>query len=194
MARRALLEGARAPPAARGGAAPADRRGDREEHRAAAKLRRRAAALRAAVPGGRCRPHRAAHRREGTEPRGERRALPRRGPYFLLSRKRQDRTRRLFSARPGARVESRAFLLVDDQAPAPLSRGGRFRSPHAARRARLHCHVAGRPNRPRRKLRRPAPLDLSKAEKLSPPRDVLARRHYAEADSLAQARGAAKKN
>ena len=44
-----------------------------EEHRAAAQLRRRAAALRRPVPGRRRGPHRAADRRQGAEPRGDRR-------------------------------------------------------------------------------------------------------------------------
>ena len=49
---------------------------DREEHRAAAQLRRRADALRPPVPRRRRGAHRAADRRQGIEPRGERRALP----------------------------------------------------------------------------------------------------------------------
>ena len=59
-------------------AAAADRPGPSIEKsdRAAAQLRGRAAALRPAVPGGRRRAYRAAHRRQGPEPRGERRALP----------------------------------------------------------------------------------------------------------------------
>ena len=44
---------------------------DREEHRAAAQLRRRADALRPPVPRRRRRPHRAADRRQGPEPRGD---------------------------------------------------------------------------------------------------------------------------
>src|SRR6185369_5372065 len=59
--------------------------------------------------------------------------------------------------------------------------------------ARLHCRVAGCANRARRKLRRPAALDLSKGRKLSLQRDVFQRRHCAEADSFAQVLGAAKK-
>ena len=51
-----------------------DRPVDREEHRAAAQLRGRADALRPAVPGRRRGAHRAADRRQGTEPRGLRRA------------------------------------------------------------------------------------------------------------------------
>ncbi len=49
------------------------RSGAREEHRAAAQLRGRADALRPAVPGWRCRAHRPANRRQGTQPRRVRR-------------------------------------------------------------------------------------------------------------------------
>ena len=48
---------------------------DRKEHRAAAQLRRRAHALRQAVPGRGCGPYRAADRRQGPEPGGQRRLL-----------------------------------------------------------------------------------------------------------------------
>ena len=53
----------------------AERALHRKEHRAAAQLRGRAAAIRPPVPGGRCRAHRAAHGRQGAQPRGERRTL-----------------------------------------------------------------------------------------------------------------------
>ena len=54
---------------------PRHRSLDREEHRAAAQLRRRADAVRPHVPRRRRRPYRAADRRQGTESRGQRRAL-----------------------------------------------------------------------------------------------------------------------
>ena len=59
---------------------------DRKEHRAAAQLRRRADALRPAVPGRRRRAHRAADRRQGPEPRRQRRALSVAGAARVLSR------------------------------------------------------------------------------------------------------------
>ena len=76
VARRPVLERAAVParPGHRG--APGHRPVDREEHRAAAQLRRRADAFWPPVPGRRRRAHRAAHRRQGPEPRGQRRALP----------------------------------------------------------------------------------------------------------------------
>ena len=59
---------------------------DREIDRAAALLRRRADALRPPVPLRRRRPHRAADRRQGPQPRRQRRALSVRRPARALSR------------------------------------------------------------------------------------------------------------
>ena len=136
------------------------RRLDREEHRAAAQLRRRAAALRAPVPRRRCRAHRAAHRRERAQPRGERRVLPVGSFFGLVQEERRDGARALFRPRPGARVESRAFLVVDDQAPAPLSRGRHVRAAHAAGRARLPGQLGSCAEEPCGELRGTAVLAL----------------------------------
>ena len=59
-----------------GGRQPRHRPLDRKEHRAAAQFRRRADAVRPDVSGRRRRAYRAADRRQGTEPRRQRRALP----------------------------------------------------------------------------------------------------------------------
>ena len=71
----------------------------REIDRAAALLRGRADAVRAPVPGRRCRAHRAADRRQGPQSGGERRALSLCGSARVLSRKIDGRHRRLFGAR-----------------------------------------------------------------------------------------------
>jgi p-hydroxybenzoate 3-monooxygenase len=65
LARRAVLGGAEASSRSQGGHNHRDPAVDREEHRTAAQLCRRADAVRAAVPSGRRRPHRAADRRQG---------------------------------------------------------------------------------------------------------------------------------
>src|SRR5688500_6589644 len=111
MARRALLARARAAAAARRGGAPEDRPVDREEHRAAAQLRRRAAALRAALPRGRCRPYRPAYRRQGPQPRRERRALPLRSLDLVLQG-RTEGARRVLAPRARSGMEGRALLVV----------------------------------------------------------------------------------
>ncbi len=67
---------------------------DRERaSRRFAQLRRRADALRPAVPGRRRSPHRAADRRQGPQPRRQRRALPVRRPARALSATKLERWR-----------------------------------------------------------------------------------------------------
>ena len=95
---------------------------DRKEHRAAAQLRGRAVALRPAVSRRGRGAHRAADRRQGPEPRGERRVLPARGAARLLPRAPRRHARRILGALPAAHLEGRALLMVDDPAAAPLSR------------------------------------------------------------------------
>ena len=90
LVRRPLLERAETPPAAGRRRLPRHRPIDREERGAAALVRGRADAPRPPVPGRRCRPHRAADRRQGPQPGGGRRALPGRGAGRPL----QDRPRR----------------------------------------------------------------------------------------------------
>ena len=72
------------PPRTRGRGAHHARAGDREVDRAAALLRVRADAPRQPAAVRRCRAHRAADRRQGAQPRGERRALRRRGADRVL--------------------------------------------------------------------------------------------------------------
>ena len=84
LAGRPLLERAEAPHPRRCGRRAADRAATGDERRAAALVRGRAHAPRPAVPRRRCRPHRAADRRQGPQPRRRRRALPRRGARRLL--------------------------------------------------------------------------------------------------------------
>ena len=99
MAGRPLLGRIEAPARPGGGRQPGHRPLDREEHRAAAQLRRRADAVRPAVPGRRRRPHRAADRRQGAQPRRQRRALSVERAARILRREIQRRHRRLFRAR-----------------------------------------------------------------------------------------------
>ncbi len=75
VAGRAILGRTEAPARPEGGRRTRHRSLDRKEHRALAQLRRRADAVRPDVSGRRCRPYRAADRRQGTEPRRQRRAL-----------------------------------------------------------------------------------------------------------------------
>ena len=79
LARRSVLGRIEAAHPRRCGRGPADRSVDREERGAAALVRGRAHAARPPVPGRRRRPHRAAHGRQGPQPRRCRRALPGRG-------------------------------------------------------------------------------------------------------------------
>ena len=73
LVRRGVLGRAAPAPRRQGPRRAGHRPVDREEHRAAAQLRRRADALRPAVPRRRRGPHRAADRRQGAEPRRDRR-------------------------------------------------------------------------------------------------------------------------
>jgi p-hydroxybenzoate 3-monooxygenase len=74
----------------------------RKEHRPAAQLCGRAHALWPPVPGGRRRPHRAAHRRQGPEPGGHRRQVPVRRPGRALPRAQRGGPGHLLGQRPGA--------------------------------------------------------------------------------------------
>ena len=76
LARRAVLGGVARPLPRPGVVADRDRPVDREVDRSPAQLRRRADAIRQPVPGRRRRPHRAADRRQGPQPRRVRRVLP----------------------------------------------------------------------------------------------------------------------
>ena len=75
LAGRPLLAGVQGALPAGDGGRDRDRAVDREIDRAAAQLRRRADAPRPAVPRRRRRPHRAADRRQGAQPRGVGRVL-----------------------------------------------------------------------------------------------------------------------
>ena len=127
----------------------ADRAVDREERGAAALVRGRAHAPRPPVPRRRRRPHRAADRRQGPQPRRHRRALPGRGARRPTTGPAAPtcwtaiRTRCL-----DARVEGAALLLVDDEPDAPLPRGA-ARSSAAPRRPSSPISPAPRPRRPR---------------------------------------------
>ena len=99
---------------------------DRKEHRAAAQFRRRADAVRADVPGRRRRAHRAADRRQGTQPRRQRRALSVARLARILRREIFRRDRRLFRKGAGAGLEGGALFLVDDLDAASISRHRRF--------------------------------------------------------------------
>ena len=106
------------PPGSRG---DGDRPVAREEHRRSQELRRRADALRQAFPGWRRGAYRSADRRKGSQPRGGRRARARASADRALRERIVCRARRLFGCMPGARLEGRAVLLLDDLAAASLS-------------------------------------------------------------------------
>ena len=96
---------------------------DREVDRAAAQLRRRADALRPPVPRRRRRPHRAADRRQGPQPRGVGRVLPGARPAPRTTRDGDDHYLDALlrhGAAPG--VGLGALLLVAHHAAAPLPR------------------------------------------------------------------------
>ena len=128
----------------------------REEHRAAAQLRRRAAALRPPVPRRRRGPHRAAHRRQGPEPRRDRREALWRARSSSTTGTERRGPRRLFAALPAPHLEGRAVLLVVHVPHAPLSRwrpdrrqapgrGARLPVPLGARRAHVAENYVGLP-------------------------------------------------
>ena len=83
--------------------------------RAAAQLRRRADAARPAVPGRRCRPHRAAHRRQGTQPGRLATSTTCRSADRLLSRRRRGRLEPIPTRALARDLEGRALLVVDDR-------------------------------------------------------------------------------
>ena len=119
---------------------------DREEHRAVAQLRRRADAVRPDVSGRRRRPYRAADRRQGAEPRRQRRALSVARVPRILRREILCRHRRLFRQGAGAGLEGGALLLVDDVDAAQISRQGRIRRADSARRTRITSSTRRRPS------------------------------------------------
>src|SRR5215204_6492907 len=131
---------------------------DREKHRAAAQLRVDAHAARPAVPGRRRGPYRAADWSQGAQSRSVGRALPEPGADRTLREARRQPDSQLWRHRTGARVEGRAFLLVDDHAPPQAAPEDQLRSTDAACRTRLSRIVPCRTDRARRKLCGPAIL------------------------------------
>ena len=126
LARRAHLGGAARAPATDDGWTMQDGRDLAEGHHADAQLRRRADAARPAFPRRRRRAHRAAHRRQGHEPRGRRRprARPRLAAFYAPARSTCS-TPIPDGAPPG--VAGAALLLVDDLDAAPVRRRRRVR-------------------------------------------------------------------
>ena len=120
----------------------------REEHRAAAQLRRRAAALRPPVPGRRRGTHRAAHGRQGPEPRRDRREAPGGRAHRALPGRQRRRPRRLFGALPAPRLEGRAVFLVVHVPHAPLPRRRPDRRQAPGRGARLPVPLGARRAQP----------------------------------------------
>src|SRR5690348_9247646 len=132
----------------------AEARRDRGEDRGGhAQLRRRADAPRTALPRRRLRAHRAADRRQGDEPRGGRRARPRRGPRALVRERRRRGARAILGGMPAARVARRAFLVVDDGDAASLPWRIELPSQAAARAARIRGLFARGGDVARRELR-----------------------------------------
>src|SRR5690606_8625624 len=127
----------------------------REEHRALAQFRRRADAVRAAVPCRRCRPHRAADRRQGTEPRGQRRGHAVRVAAAGVRGRPHRAHRALHANLPEADLGCGALLVVDDAPLAPLFRQP-LRPPRADSRTRVLYVVATGASHHCRELRRPA--------------------------------------
>ena len=112
-----------------------DRAVDREVARAAAQLRLRADAPRQPVPRRRRRPHRAADRRQGPQPRRVRRLLP--GPRARRAlRRRRPPPRRLLGHGVAPGVGSGAVLVVADHDAPPVPRPERLRPPRERARAR----------------------------------------------------------
>ncbi len=99
---------------------------DREEHCAAALVRRRADASRQPVPGRRRGAHRAADGGARAQQRRLGHLLPLSRAGRSLREARRQRPRQLLPARPRARVEGAALLLVDDNAAASVSRRQRL--------------------------------------------------------------------
>ncbi|VWX63561.1 hypothetical protein VARIO8X_90430 [Burkholderiales bacterium 8X] len=160
LERRGFLE--RASVAARPGGARAagDRTFDRKKRGAAPQLRGRADALRSAVAGRRCGAHRAADRRQGTEPGDGGRRLPFAGARDLLSRAERVGARSLFGPVPAPRLEGRALLVVVHLAHAPLPGYRRVRAEDPGGRARLPGAFEGSVDLAGRELRRAAARGL----------------------------------
>lgn len=111
-------------------------------------------AARAPVPGGRRGAHRAAHRRQGHESGGGRRARAGAGADGALSPERCHRAGRLFGMLPAAHLARGAFLVVDDLDVASLRRPHAVHAEAAARRVGVLDDLAGCGTRVGRELRR----------------------------------------
>jgi p-hydroxybenzoate 3-monooxygenase len=118
------------------------RRSRRASRRCAASSPSRCAS--AALPRRRRRPHRAADRREGTEPRDRRRRLPGTRAGRALRRQERRRHRRLLADVPAPDLARRALLVVVHVADAQVPRDRRVRPEDAGGRARylVHSHAA----------------------------------------------------
>ena len=92
----------------------------RQGHHPDALVRGRADAARPPVPGRRLRPHRPAHRRQGPQPRRQRRPAPRAGAHGPDPRRQRRARRRLHDRRAAPRVARPGLLeLHDADAPRP---------------------------------------------------------------------------
>src|SRR5439155_4356038 len=155
LARRAHLGRAPAPLRHRGRVDAAERADAREGHHAHAQRRRRADAARAPLPGGRRGTHRPADRRQGPEPCGVRRALPRRRARRVVPQRRRLEAAGVHGDVPAPGVARAALLAVDDlDAAPPAARPRRLRAPAAARPARVRLLLRGGGRVAGRELRR----------------------------------------
>ena len=116
----------------------------------------RADALRPPVPRRRLGARRAAHWREGAEPRGERRADPRARDHRVLQEQAQRSARPVLGYRAAPHLEGDALLVVDDVDAAHVPRRRRVPAPAADRRARLRDALARCIDRAGGELRRVA--------------------------------------
>ena len=95
------------------------------------------------VPGRRRRPHRAADRRQGTQPRRQRRALSVARRCANIYDEKSTAGIDAYSHGAGAGLEGGALLLVDDLDAAQIPRQRRIRRAHPARRTGLPRAVEG---------------------------------------------------
>src|SRR5690606_950145 len=167
LERRPLLGRAARAVAAGARRAPGHRAVAGEEHRAAAQLRGRADAVRAHDPGRRRRAHRAADRRQGSQPRRVRRVRGLEAARPRL-RRRPRRAAALLAAVPGPDLEGAALLVVADQPAARLPGHADVRPSRPRGGTVLPALERGRPPQHRRELRRVAvPRDRLKARRYS---------------------------